>query len=67
MAFNYGEASLETQANGQPRITGEVSGVPYCVFRSIRPPIPTTCAHLFQTIRPPVMRCREAVDFGYQA
>jgi hypothetical protein len=32
MAFNYGEASLETQANGQPRITGEVSGIPYQVF-----------------------------------
>jgi hypothetical protein len=38
-----------------------------CAFRNIRPPIPTTCAHLFRTIRPPVMRCREAVDFGYQA
>ena len=32
MAFNYGEASLETQANGQPRIAGEVSGIPYQVF-----------------------------------
>lgn len=32
MAFNYGEASLETQASGQPRIAGEVSGIPYQVF-----------------------------------
>jgi IS30 family transposase len=37
-----------------------------CVFRSIRPPIPTTCAHLFRGIRPPVTRCREAACFGYQ-
>ncbi|MFI2769885.1 ATP-binding protein, partial [Sulfitobacter sp. M22386] len=37
-----------------------------CVFRSIRPLIPTTCAHLFRGIRPLVTRCREAVDFGYQ-
>lgn len=37
-----------------------------CVFRSIRPPIPTTCAHLFRSIRPPVMRCCEAAFFSYQ-
>jgi hypothetical protein len=35
-----------------------------CVFRSMRPPIPTTCAHLFRGIRPPVTRCREAVEIG---
>jgi len=38
-----------------------------CVFRRIRPPIPTTCAHLFWGIRPPVTRCREAACFGYQS
>ena len=37
-----------------------------CVFRSIRPPIPTTSAHLFRSIRPPVMRCCEAAFFSYQ-
>jgi hypothetical protein len=37
-----------------------------CVFRSIRPLIPTTCAHLFRGIRPLVTRCREAVGWGYQ-
>ncbi len=26
----------------------------YCAFRSIRPLIPITCAHLFRCIRPPV-------------
>ena len=39
-----------------------------CVFRAhapsdsdlIRPPIPTTCAHLFRAIRPPLTRCLEA-------
>ena len=40
---------------------------PVCVFRIIRPPIPTTCAHLFRSIRPPVTRCREAACFSYQA
>jgi len=42
------------------------SPVPGCVFRSIRPLIPTTCAHLFRGIRPLVTRCREAVGWGYQ-
>ena len=37
-----------------------------CVFRSIRPLIPTTCAHLFRGIRPPLTLCGEAVEFGYQ-
>jgi hypothetical protein len=37
-----------------------------CAFRCIRPPIPITSGHLFRSIRPPVTRCREAVDFGYQ-
>src|SRR6056297_2103024 len=37
-----------------------------CGFRRIRPPIPITSGHLFRSIRPPVTRCREAVDFGYQ-
>ena len=37
-----------------------------CVFRSIRPLIPTTSGHLFRGIRPPVTRCREAVGLGYQ-
>jgi len=37
-----------------------------CVFRSIRPLIPTTCAHPFRGIRPLVTRCREAVGWGYQ-
>lgn len=39
---------------------------PACVFRSMRPRIPTTCAHLFRSIRPSVTRCHEAVEFGYQ-
>jgi|AntRauTorckE5430_2_1112549.scaffolds.fasta_scaffold01417_7 hypothetical protein len=38
-----------------------------CVFRRIRPPIPTTSGHLFQGIRPPVTSCREAACFGYQS
>jgi uncharacterized protein (DUF1330 family) len=37
-----------------------------CVFRRIRPPIPTTSGHLFRGIRPPVTRCLEAACFGYQ-
>lgn len=37
-----------------------------CAFRRIRPLIPITCAHLFRRIRPPVTRCLEAVDVGYQ-
>ena len=32
LAKGYGEASLETQANGQPRIAGKVGEVPYQVF-----------------------------------
>ncbi len=32
IAKGYGEASLETQGNGQPRIAGTVGGVPYQVF-----------------------------------
>lgn len=32
MASGYGAASLEYQANGQPRIAGIVGGVPYHVF-----------------------------------
>jgi hypothetical protein len=39
---------------------------PHCVFRNMRPPIPTTFAHLFRGIRPPVTRCRKAACFGYQ-
>lgn len=44
----------------------DVVAVLACVFRSMRPAIPTTCAHLFRGIRPPVTRCREAASFGYQ-
>jgi len=40
--------------------------VKWCVFRSIRPLIPTTSGHLCRSIRPPVTRCREAVGWGYQ-
>lgn len=32
LAQGYGEATLETQDNGQPRIAGQVDGVPYQVF-----------------------------------
>ena len=32
LAQGYGEASLTTQANGQPRIAGKVGDVPYQVF-----------------------------------
>jgi hypothetical protein len=32
LARGYGEAALETQANGRPRIAGKVGGVPYQVF-----------------------------------
>jgi len=32
LARGYGEATLETQSNGQPRIAGKVSAVPYQVF-----------------------------------
>lgn len=32
LARSYGWASLETQGNGQPRIAGKASGVPYQVF-----------------------------------
>jgi|GEM_PF-6077903 hypothetical protein len=42
-------------------------GALLCVFRRIRPPIPTTSGHLFQGIRPPVTSCREAACFGYQS
>ena len=37
-----------------------------CAFRSIRPPIPTTSAHLYRGIRPALMRCREALSYWYQ-
>jgi hypothetical protein len=32
LAQRYGEATLETQSNGQPRIAGKVGDVPYQVF-----------------------------------
>lgn len=32
LAQGYGEATLETQENGQPRIAGKVDGIPYQVF-----------------------------------
>jgi hypothetical protein len=32
MAAQYGDATLESQSNGQPRISGRISGVPYQVF-----------------------------------
>ncbi len=32
IASAYGEVSLEVQPNGQPRIAGEVDGLPYQVF-----------------------------------
>jgi len=32
LAKSYGEASLETQGNGRPRIAGKVGSVPYQVF-----------------------------------
>jgi hypothetical protein len=32
LAKSYGEASLETQSNGQPRIAGKAGDVPYQVF-----------------------------------
>jgi hypothetical protein len=52
-----------------PKITLSKHGIiDYeCVFRRIRPPIPTTSGHLFRGIRPPVTRCREAACFGYQS
>jgi hypothetical protein len=37
-----------------------------CAFRCIRPLIPIAFAHLVRSIRPPVTRCREAVQGGYQ-
>jgi putative ATP-dependent endonuclease of OLD family len=56
-ALFAGEAAELDQANATAAI---------CVFRRIRPPIPTTSGHLFRGIRPPVTRCREAACFGYQ-
>ena len=38
-------------------------GVDACIFRDIRPPIPTTSAHLYRGIRPALTRCREALVF----
>ena len=35
----------------------------WCIFRDIRPPIPTTSAHLYRGIRPALTRCREALVF----
>ena len=32
IAKGYGDATLETQDNGQPRIAGNVNGIPYQVF-----------------------------------
>lgn len=32
LARNYGSATLETQADGNPRISGKLKGVPYYVF-----------------------------------
>jgi len=32
LAMSYGDATLETQDNGQPRIAGKAGGVPYQVF-----------------------------------
>ena len=34
-----------------------------CIFRDIRPPIPTTSAHLYRGIRLALTRCREALVF----
>ena len=38
-------------------------GLSDCIFRDIRPPIPTTSAHLYRGIRPALTRCREALVF----
>jgi hypothetical protein len=68
--MSCGSCGKRYGANGsdiwQRRCAACGGGAAGCVFRSIRPPIPTTCAHLFRGIRPPVTRCREAACFGYQ-
>ena len=40
-----------------------ILGAIACIFRDIRPPIPTTSAHLYRGIRPALTRCREALVF----
>ena len=42
---------------------GRTLSILICIFRDIRPPIPTTSAHLYRGIRPALTRCREALVF----
>ncbi len=54
------EATEDKQANWRTDPARSGPGGCICVFRGIRPPIPTTSGHLNRGIRPPVARCVEA-------
>ena len=55
---------LEDDPSEYDRVEGFLLlGSRACIFRDIRPPIPTTSAHLYRGIRPALTRCREALVF----
>ena len=56
--------SKNRAGNVEGRSTSGVTGSKgRSIFRDIRPPIPTTSAHLYRGIRPALTRCREALVF----
>ena len=56
-------ASFSYRAKSRDKARRVVAKVEWCIFRDIRPPIPTTSAHLYRGIRPALTRCREALVF----
>ena len=61
---NFGWEGLQNLVATAARLTDTMSADPLtCIFRDIRPPIPTTSAHLYRGIRPALTRCREALVF----
>ena len=69
IASSIGEISGAIYKNVEEQISTngldseDAFGLIACIFRSIRPPIPTTSGHLYRGIRPPVARCFEAFGF----
>ncbi len=66
--FTQAEKEEQEIAEACNRLIGDVRRYPggseyACIFRDIRPPIPTTSAHLYRGIRPALTRCREALVF----
>ena len=61
----FGDTPQETLDRAQKALSEGFTAFKFgwCIFRDIRPPIPTTSAHLYRGIRPALTRCREALVF----